>query len=71
MEAYIRGIIQRFFTTVVVIPISFNTTDDIRNYVDMGLKKYEEQDNVIKDIRGDNCIELYIISNLPMMYAYK
>ena len=48
-----RGAIQRYFTGVVVIPISPNT-DDIRNYLEMRLDRDEEQDEAMdNDLRAE------------------
>jgi len=50
---HIDGAIQRYFTGVVVIPISPNT-DDIRNYLKMRLDRDEEQDEAMdNELRAD------------------
>jgi len=49
---HVKETVQRYFTKVVVIPIS-PTRDDIRNYVEMRLDRDEEPDAMNKDLRAD------------------
>ena len=49
---HVREDIQRYFSRVVVIPISPNT-DDIRNYVEMRLDSDTEPEAMNKDLRVD------------------
>ena len=49
---HVLGAIQRYFTGVVVIPISPNT-DDVRNYLQMKLDRDEEPEAMDNDLRAD------------------
>ena len=49
---HVLGAIQRYFTKVVVIPISPNT-DDVRNYLKMKLDRDEEPEAMDNDLRED------------------
>ena len=49
---HVLGAIQRYFTKVVVIPISPNT-DDVRNYLHMKLDRDEEPEAMDNDLRAD------------------
>jgi len=49
---HIRGDIQKYFPSVVVIPIS-SSPGDIRNYVEMRLKRDDEPEAMNKELRND------------------
>ena len=49
---YVRGDIQRYFTMVIVIPISPNA-DETRNYLHMRLDMDYEPEAMDNDLRGD------------------
>jgi len=49
---HVKGVIQKYFAGVVVIPISPNT-DDIRNYLEMKLDRDEEPEAMDNDLRAD------------------
>ena len=76
----VGGDIQRYFTGVVVIPISPNT-DDIRNYLEMRLDRHDEPEAMDDGLRAgivriilDKMSDMSVasrVSALSMMYAYK
>jgi len=49
---HVEGDVQRYFSNVVVIPISPNT-DDIRSYVEMRLDRDGEPEAMNRDLRAD------------------
>ena len=49
---HVGGAIQRYFTKVIVIPVSPNT-DDIRNYLEMKLDRDDEPEAMDNDLRED------------------
>jgi len=49
---HVAGAIQRYFTKVVVIPVSPNT-NDIRNYLEMKLDRDDEPEAMDNDLRAD------------------
>ena len=72
--------IQRYFSTVVVIPINPNM-DDIRNYVEMRLDMDAEPEAMSNDLRADiarvilqnisdMCVGQFSIANILIMYTY-
>ena len=77
---HVLGAIQRYFTKVVVIPISPNT-DDVRNYLEMKLDRDEEPEAMDNDLRADiikvildkmsdMCVRAFRIPCLSMVNAY-
>jgi len=73
--------IQRYFTKVVVIPIS-PKTDDVRNYLEMRLDRDAEPEAMNSDLRvdivrvilekiSDMCVGPFHISTLSMIYTYQ
>ena len=78
---HVREDIQRYFTKVVVIPISPNT-DDIRNYLEMRLDRDLEPEAMNDDLRADivrvileKISDMYLrpfcLSTLLMVYTYR
>ena len=74
---HVKEVIQRYFTKAVAIPISPNQ-DDIRNYLEMRLDRYDEPEVMNDDLRedimkiiqekvSDMCVG---VSLLYMMYTY-
>ena len=49
---HVGGAIQRYFTKVIVIPVSPNT-DDIRSYLEMKLDRDDEPEAMDNDLRED------------------
>ena len=74
---YIRETIQRYFSKVVVIPISPNK-DDVRDYLEMRLDRDDEPEAMNKDLRADivkiileNMSDMWVgVSPLSAMYTY-
>jgi len=77
---HVKEDIQRYFTKVVVIPISPNR-DDIRNYLEMRLDGDPDPEamndglradimRIILEKSSDMCVEAFSISALPIMYTY-
>ena len=73
--------IQRYFVRAVVIPISPNT-NDVRNYLEMRLRRDAEPEAMTNDLRADiervilekisdMCVGLFSISILSMMFTYQ
>ena len=73
--------VRRYFTSVVVIPISPNR-DDIRNYLEVRLDRDVEPEAMDYDLRADivrvilekisdMCVGPVSISTLSMMYTYQ
>ena len=78
---HVREDVQRYFTAVVVMPISPNT-NDIRTYIEMRLDGDTEPEamnnelradivRVIMDKTSDMCVGPFNISILSMMYTYQ
>ena len=78
---HVRGDIQKCFAKAVVIPISPNP-NDIRNYVEMKLRKDADPEamnndlwadivRVILENMSDMCVEPFIIPTLSMMDTYQ
>jgi len=72
--------VRRYFTKVVVIPISPNP-DDIRNYVEMRLDRDAEPEAMTDVLRSDivgaiqekisaMCVGIFSTSTLSIMYTY-
>ena len=77
---HVEGDVQRYFSKVVVIPISPNT-DDILNYVEMRLDRDAEPEAMSNDLRADivrvildkisdMCVRLFGIPSPSIMYVY-
>ena len=75
---YIRETIQRYFSKVVVMPISLNR-NDIRDYLEMRLDKDDEPEAMNQDLRADivktilnNMSDMCVgVSPLSVMYTYQ
>ena len=78
---HVAGAIQRYFTKVVVIPVSPNM-NDIRNYLEMRLDRDDEPEamdsnlradivKVILDKMSDMCVGAFRLLILSMMYTYE
>ena len=75
---HVREDVQRYFSKVVVIPVSPNR-DDIKDYVKMRLDRDAEPEAMSNELRADivrvilanisdMCVEQFSISSLPMIY---
>ena len=78
---HVEGVIQRYFTKAVVIPIRPNP-DDIRNYLEMKMGRDDEPEAMDNDLRADivkvildkmsdMCVAVFGFLILSMMYTYR
>ena len=75
---YIRETIQRYFSKVVVIPVS-PSEDDIRDYLEMRFDRDDQPEAMNKDLRADiikmildNMSDMWVgVSPLSTIYTYQ
>jgi len=77
---HVEGVIQRYFTKAVVVPVSPNT-DDIRNYLEMKLDRDADPEAMDNDLRADivkvildKMSDMCVVFGFPalsMMYTYE